>query len=70
MIIKLTLDRFEDDNAVLVTDDNKTAIWPSSLLPKETKEGSVIYFALTNDLKASADSKQLAKNILNEILNP
>jgi ABC-type uncharacterized transport system YnjBCD ATPase subunit len=68
MIMKLTIDRFEGDQAVLKTEDNATIIWPKEKLPKNANAGSVLLFAVTNDVKGEEDSKKLAKDILNEIL--
>ena len=70
MKIKLTIDRFEDDTAVLITEDKKVINWPKDKLPTPATEGSVISFYLTDDIEKTKDDKKLAKNILNEILNP
>jgi len=67
---KVTIDRFEDDKAVLKTDDNKTIIWPKAKLPELVKEGDVLVFAIATDKDKTAKNKELAKSILNEILNP
>lgn len=68
MMIKLTIDRFESDQAVLKTEDNTAIIWPKEKLPKNINAGSVLLFTITNDAKDEEDSKKLAKDILNEIL--
>lgn len=68
MIVKLTIDRFEEDKAILKTEDNITIIWPKNKLPKNINEGSALLFLITNDKKEEKFSKQLAKDILNEIL--
>ena len=70
MEIKLTIDRFEGDLAVLIGEDKQPINWPKDKLPGNAKEGSVISFWLANDLEKTEDDKRLAKNILNEILNP
>jgi len=70
MNISLTIDRFEGDKAVLKTDDKQTIIWPKAKLPRSAQEGSVLSFVISGSAAADADSKELAKNILNEILNP
>jgi hypothetical protein len=69
MMLKLTIDRFEDGQAVLKNEDNTSIIWPKEKLPADAKEGSMLLFNITNDAKNEADSKKLAKDILNEILN-
>ncbi len=70
MLITLTVDRFEDHNAVLISPDNKTIIWPKNMLPKDTKEGAVLSFSVSTNSGQEHDRRQLAKDILNEILNP
>jgi hypothetical protein len=67
---KLTIDRFEGDLAVLITEDKKSITWPKDKLPKSAKEGAVLSFYITNDINKSETDRKLAKNILNEILNP
>jgi len=67
---KIIIDRFEDDKAVLKTKDNKTVIWPSAKLPENSKEGDVLIFTIQSENEKTAKNKELAKTILNEILNP
>jgi hypothetical protein len=67
---KITIDRFEDDKAVLKTDDNKTIIWPIKKLPDNIKEGDILTFTIFTETEKTAKNKELAKTILNEILNP
>lgn len=69
MLIKMTIDRFENDNAVLQTPEGRTIIWPVSHLPAGCQEGSVVEFLVSQDLKSELDQKTLAKDLLNEILN-
>ena len=68
MILKLTIDRIESDQAVLKTQDNETIIWPKNKLPQNAHEGAVFVFVITDDKQKEGDDKQLAKNVLNEIL--
>ncbi len=70
MLLNLTVDRFEDSNAILKTPENKTIIWPKDKIPKETKEGTVLSFSISANTNKEQDKRQLAKDILNEILNP
>jgi len=70
MLISLTIDRFENGKAVLKTDDNETIIWPKNKLPENLKEGSVLNFKIIGNKTEEEDKKKLAKDILNEILNP
>ena len=67
MIIKITIDRFEGDKAVLKTEDNQNIIWPKEKLPKDIKEGSNLVFVISNN--HNDDGKKLAKNLLNELLD-
>ena len=70
MELKLTLDRIEEDKAVLKTEDNQIIIWPCDKLPDGIKEGMVLSFNIDSNNEMTADKKQLAKDILNEILTP
>lgn len=67
---KITIDRFEDDKAILKTSDSKTIIWPTQKLPENVKEGDVLIFTIHTENEKTAKNKELAKTILNEILNP
>ena len=69
MKILLTIDRFEENKAVLKTEDGDTIIWPKNKLPENIKEGSVLNFIISRDAETEEEKKELAKNILNEILN-
>lgn len=66
---ELTLDRLEDDKAVLKTSDNETVIWPRSKLPNSAKDGSVYYISVKNLEEKEKNGHELAKDILNEILS-
>ena len=68
MKLKLTIDRFEGDKAVLKTEDDYSVIWPKSKLPAEARAGTVFIFNITDKKEDEKDKKELAKNILNEIL--
>ena len=70
MILTLIVDRFEGEVAVLKTNDGDTILWPKNRLPADIKEGSALTMAITGERGQEADSRQLAKDILNEILNP
>lgn len=68
MDIETTIDRFEGEKAIIKTKDNESIIWPKNKLPTEAKEGSVIVINIQNAQEKESDKKQLAKDILNEIL--
>ncbi|MCD4761805.1 DUF3006 domain-containing protein [bacterium] len=69
MFIELTIDRFENEKAILKTEDSEIIVWPKNKLPKDSNEGSVIAFNISNSNDKKSNNKQLAKDILNEILN-
>jgi hypothetical protein len=66
MIVKLIIDRIEKDKAVLITKDNESIVWPVSKLPKNATEGAEFQF---NIVDAKGGDKDLAKDLLNEILD-
>ncbi len=70
MNIKITIDRFEGGKAVLKTEDNNEIIWPKDNLPEQAREGMILNFNITDDAQAEKEKKELAKDILNEILTP
>lgn len=70
MIIKFTVDRFENDKAVLIDSSGQTVIWPKNKLPESLREGSSINFEVAEDKGAEMKNKQTAKDIINEIINP
>ena len=69
MNIKLTIDRFEGGKVVLKTEDNNEIIWPKDKLPEQAREGMVLNFNIQNNIQAEKEKKELAKDILNEILD-
>jgi len=69
MIIAITIDRFEEDNAVLKSEDRQTIIWPKKLLPAGAHEGAVLSFNIHSSKEAEELKKAEAKDILNEIIN-
>ena len=68
MEYSLTIDRFENEKAVLKTDEGETIIWPKSLLPAGAKEGEILAFSVCEDKEKEKDKKTMAKDILNELL--
>ncbi|MFH1661897.1 MAG: DUF3006 domain-containing protein [Candidatus Falkowbacteria bacterium] len=69
MNIKLTIDRFEGDKTVLITEDGQSIIWPKDKLPEKIHEGMILNFEINTDSDAEEKNKKLAKDILNEILD-
>lgn len=68
MNIEFTIDRIENNKAVLKSDDGMTIAWPVDRLPSGAKEGAVFLFNIKGDKEKEIDKREFAKNILNEIL--
>lgn len=68
MRITCTIDRLEGSIAVLKTDKGEEVLWPQKNLPENIHEGSVVKFHITGDDEEEKEKKELAKEILNEIL--
>ncbi len=68
--IKATIDRIENDFAVLKTDDKQEILWPTSRLPEDAKEGSLVRLNLSTSKADEEERAKLAKTILEEILRP
>lgn len=64
---KAIVDRFEGGFAVVSADSVSFDI-PKKLIPKEAKEGDVIYITVTDDKEETKHMQELAKNLLNEVL--
>lgn len=63
-----TVDRFEENYAVVVFDNDDVLNISIEELPEGTEEGSVIYFHPTREPEAKSAKEALAKTILNTIL--
>ncbi len=68
MTIKLTIDRFENQKAVLKSQNGELVVFPKSLLPDNVYEGMVLYFSINENNKEEKEQEKKAKEILNEIL--
>lgn len=68
METKLTLDRIEEGQAVLLTDAKEKIYLPVRLLPSTAQEGNVYFLNLDDKPEQTKDAKEQAKAILNEIL--
>lgn len=69
MNIKLTIDRFEKNFAVLKAEDGQNINWPKNKLQDGVREGNVLTFLIISQQEKTDDQKKLAKNVLNEILD-
>jgi len=68
MRMRCTIDRFEQDRAVLRTDDGQTLVVHRAELPANVVAGGVILARFTDDATATADRHERARTILNELL--
>ena len=68
MNVKLTIKELGDESSLLKLENGQTVKWPTNYLPKESKVGDIMTFAI-NDNGAKKEPEQLAKDLLNEILN-
>jgi len=66
MNIKLIIERIENGQAVLKTEDGQNIIWPVNKLPEPISEGAILNISINNK---EQKNNQLAKDILNEILD-
>jgi hypothetical protein len=69
MVVELKIEKLENDKAILKSEDNDTIIWPKSKLPKDVKEGSLLAFSVRSAEEPETANPELAKDILNEILD-
>ena len=69
MLVELKVAKFENDKVILLTEDNDTVVWPRRQLPSDIKEGSLIAFTINDQAAKQPDNKELAKDILNELLD-
>ena len=69
MIIKLTIDRFEDKYAILESQDKDPIIFnfPLHLLPPEAKEGTVLSINIDIDQEETKRRKDKIQNLLNKL---
>ncbi len=65
----VTFDRLESEKAVLISSDGAECIMPATLLPQGSKTGDQLVLTIDQAAAATASREQLAKSILNEILN-
>jgi hypothetical protein len=68
---KVTLDRIEEDVAVLfVRDDEKIKInIPLFLLPACSKEGDILDITITKDVQETEDAKERVSSLLEKLKN-
>jgi hypothetical protein len=69
MIITLTIDRFEEENAVLLTENGEIIVWPKNKLPEGAVEGVILKFSILRNEEEEKEKREIAKEILNEIMD-
>ena len=68
VIIGAVIDRFEEDNAVLlVGEDERQAIFPAASLPEGLSEGDYIRMEISYDVKATKAAMEEAARLLDEL---
>lgn len=82
--VKVIIDRFENDKAVLVTPFGQQIFWPREALPEEAEVGSIHSLgldipmqkpqqapiqAISPEVNQSQDKNEIAITILEELLN-
>ncbi|MBU1039150.1 DUF3006 domain-containing protein [Patescibacteria group bacterium] len=67
-VIKTTIDRVENEIAVLRFSDGQELQLPLKLLPAHSREGSVISLSFGNEATLAIERQEQAKALLNEIL--
>ncbi|MBI2459246.1 MAG: DUF3006 domain-containing protein [Parcubacteria group bacterium] len=68
IVIELTVDRFEEDKAILVANDGAAISWPKNKLPAEIHEGSALSFDIAEAAEREKRDRQTAKDLINEII--
>ncbi|MBU4332168.1 DUF3006 domain-containing protein [Patescibacteria group bacterium] len=66
--IKGVVDCFENEQAVIQTDDKQKIIWPRENLPADIKEGMGIKLFLSTDAMEARGREEIVKDLLNQIL--
>lgn len=66
--MRLTVDRFEGDRAVLRTNAGQELVVPRGEIPANVHESDVLTISFGTDAEATDARAQRAKDVLNEIL--
>jgi len=65
---RLTLDRYEEQKAVLVSEDDEYLVLDNKFLPKGLKEGDSVMLQIAHEEAYTKQKQKKAKELLNEIL--
>ena len=68
MHYQLTLNRFDQDQAILTDKSGRNFIFPANQLPAGSQPGTILTCLIINPSQPSNSDQQLAKDILNELL--
>lgn len=68
---KVTLDRIEEDTAVLLVRDEETVKidLPLFLLPAGSREGDILDITIDRDIQGTEDSKERVSSLLEKLKN-
>lgn len=67
--MQATIDRFEGKTAVLRFSNGQELLVPIEELPKDAREGAILFVLISDSSNEEEAREKLAKSILNEILN-
>jgi hypothetical protein len=67
--MKVTLDRFEGDYAILLVRDDETVSidFPACLLPKKCKEGDILDITIAKDVEETAEAKKRVSKLIDKL---
>jgi len=69
MRVKVVIDRFEGDKAVLLVGENESSVnWPREALPEEAREGDILWTLFTVDHEATGKARSEAEDLLRKLL--
>ncbi len=66
--IQATIDRIEEDKAVLIFEDSQKLFVPINALPKNSLAGQALEISLLPNRSKTESQETLARDVLNEIL--
>ncbi len=67
--VVITIDRLEEERAVVRTDQGEEFALPVSLLPVDVSEGAKLWLKITVDEGREASQEDKARYLLHQILN-
>lgn len=68
--LHVTIKEIQDAAVILTTEQQHEIRWPKSQLPTDISVGMNLQLAIVNDDINQKEREKMAKQILNEILNP